>query len=50
MKERSSITLADLFFALFVAMKLAGLIDWSWWWVWSPIWISTIIYFIVHVL
>ena len=25
---------------LFVALKLLGKIDWSWWWVLSPIWIS----------
>jgi hypothetical protein len=25
---------------LFVALKLTGVIDWSWWWVLSPIWIS----------
>ena len=23
---------------LFVALKLLGFIDWSWWWVLSPIW------------
>ena len=26
---------------LFVALKLLGHIEWSWWWVLSPIWIST---------
>jgi hypothetical protein len=25
---------------LFVGLKLADVIDWSWWWVLSPIWIS----------
>ena len=25
---------------LFIALKLLGKIDWSWWWVLSPIWIS----------
>ena len=25
---------------LFIALKLTGNIDWSWWWVLSPIWIS----------
>lgn len=25
---------------LFVGLKLTGYIDWSWWWVLSPIWIS----------
>lgn len=25
---------------LFVGLKLTGHIDWSWWWVLSPIWIA----------
>ena len=25
---------------LFVALKLTGVIAWSWWWVLSPLWIS----------
>ncbi len=25
---------------LFIGLKLADFIDWSWWWVLSPIWIS----------
>ncbi len=25
---------------IFVVLKLCGLINWSWWWVLSPIWIS----------
>jgi len=24
---------------LFIGLKLTGYIDWSWWWVLSPIWI-----------
>lgn len=28
---------------LFIALKLLGKIDWSWWWVLSPMWIPTII-------
>jgi len=24
----------------FVAFKLMGMIDWSWWWVLSPLWIG----------
>ena len=26
-------------FLIFMTLKLAGLIDWSWWWVTSPLWI-----------
>lgn len=25
---------------LFVGLKLGNVIDWSWWWVLSPLWIS----------
>ena len=25
---------------IFIVLKLCGLIDWSWWWVMSPTWIS----------
>lgn len=26
---------------LFIGLKLGGVIDWSWWWVLSPLWIPT---------
>lgn len=25
---------------LFIGLKLGGVIDWSWWWVLSPLWIG----------
>lgn len=28
---------------LFIGLKLTGFIDWSWWWVLAPIWITAII-------
>ena len=28
---------------VFIILKLTDVIDWSWWWVLSPIWISLII-------
>lgn len=40
------LTTADHMFILtyiFVVLKLCGVIDWSWWFVVSPIWISTLI-------
>ena len=39
--------LATLLTVLFVALKLTGVIAWSWWWVLSPIWISIILVGIV---
>lgn len=35
---------------LFIALKLLGKITWSWWWVLSPIWISTILCVILIVI
>lgn len=31
----SGLTLLTL---LFIALKLTGVIDWSWWWVLAPVW------------
>jgi hypothetical protein len=31
----------------FIVLKLTGYIDWSWWWVWSPMLIATGFFFIV---
>lgn len=28
---------------VFIVLKLLGKIDWSWWWVLSPIWISILL-------
>ena len=36
----SGIGFAGLLTIVFVALKLTHYIDWSWWWVVSPIWIS----------
>ena len=33
------VTFADLLLVAFIVMKLAGVIDWSWWWVFSPLWV-----------
>lgn len=33
---------------VFLILKLAGLIHWSWWWVFSPLWIPVV--FMVAVL
>jgi hypothetical protein len=42
-KETSSssgIGFTGLLTVAFVVLKLAKVIDWSWWWVLSPLWIS----------
>jgi hypothetical protein len=39
----SGIGFVGLLTILFIALKLTGHITWSWIWVLSPIWISTVI-------
>lgn len=38
-ESSSSIGIGGLLGLLFVALKLTGYIDWSWWWVTAPFWI-----------
>lgn len=41
--QTGGITFAGLLTILFIALKLTHVIDWSWLWVLSPIWISVAI-------
>jgi len=43
------INFTSLLTILFIALKLMGYINWSWWWVLSPVWISAIITVLVIV-
>lgn len=38
--SQSNITLAGLIQLAFIILKLCEVINWSWWWVLSPIWIE----------
>ena len=35
----SGLSLTAVLFIVFLILKLTGNIDWSWWWVTSPLWI-----------
>lgn len=39
----SGIGFVGLLTVAFIVLKLTGYIDWSWWWVLSPMWISAIL-------
>ena len=39
----SGIGLPGVLFVVFLVLKLTGNIDWSWWWVTSPIWIPFLV-------
>lgn len=32
-------SISTIVFIVFLTMKLCGVLDWSWWWVTSPLWI-----------
>jgi len=32
---------------LFIVLKLTQVIEWSWWWVLSPVWIAASVFFVV---
>jgi hypothetical protein len=36
----SGLGISGVLFLIFLVLKLVGVIDWSWWWVASPLWIS----------
>ena len=43
----SGIGLGGLLTVLFVGLKLTNYIDWSWWWVLSPLWIPATIFIVI---
>ena len=49
MKE-SSLGLPTILFLIFLVLKLCKVINWSWLWVFSPLWISAIIWLIVFII
>lgn len=34
-----------ILFVLFLVLKLCGVIAWSWWWVFAPLWIPVVLVF-----
>ena len=42
-RSSGGIGFGGLLTVLFIGLKLTGYIDWSWWWVLSPIWISFVV-------
>jgi len=44
------LTLPFALFLVFLILKLAGAIAWSWWWVFAPLWIPVAIIVLLFVL
>ena len=49
MKE-GGISLGTILFVVFLVLKLTEKIDWSWWWVTSPIWIPVALVFAMAII
>lgn len=51
-KERISVSFSgtSLLSVAFIVLKLCNVIDWSWWWVLSPIWIPIALVVILLIL
>lgn len=50
MKDKTSnggISFFGLLTIVFITLKLIGTIDWSWWWVLSPLWIPIALVFLI---
>ena len=43
----SGIGFTGLLTIIFITLKLLGKIDWSWWWVLSPLWIGAVLVLLV---
>lgn len=46
----SGVDFIELLTLLFIGLKLAGYISWSWWWVLSPIWITLSIFVVILII
>lgn len=43
------IGICGVLFIVFITLKLCNVIDWSWWWVTSPLWIPVVGFVMVMV-
>ena len=47
--QNGGIGFCGLLTIVFITLKLTNYIDWSWWWVLSPIWISILLAIVILV-
>lgn len=46
----TGLSLPVIVFVVFLTLKLAGVIAWSWWWITSPLWIVAAILVLLSIL
>jgi hypothetical protein len=49
-QAQGGLNLATALFLVFLTLKLTNQIDWSWWWVTSPLWMPVALLVLVAVL
>ena len=49
-KKSSGIGFGGLLTLVFIVLKLCKVIDWSWWWVLSPIWIGIVLVILIAII
>lgn len=49
-KTGSGLSFLSVLTLIFITLKLTGVINWSWWWILSPIWISISLAIIVFII
>lgn len=43
------LNLCDVLCIIFIVLKIVGVINWSWWWVVSPLWINLALVVLIYV-
>jgi hypothetical protein len=48
--QKASVSFTELLLVAFIILKLCGVINWSWWWVFSPFWIPASIAIVILII
>ena len=49
-ETNGGISLNMILFLIFLVLKLTGHINWSWWWVTSPLWIGVLLFIVIVII
>ena len=45
----SAVSMPNALLLVFLVLKLTGVIDWSWWWITSPLWMGVIFAIVITI-
>ena len=48
--QKVSLNFGEVLLIAFIVLKLCGVINWSWWWVFSPLWIPLAIVAVILII